>query len=57
MELEAHQVEYAVYCDKHKDRNARARYLQAVGQRLSSPLYGSIVSLKVAKERIQRGWR
>jgi hypothetical protein len=57
MELEAHQVEYAVYCDKHKDRNARARYLQAVGQRLSSPLYGSIVSLKIAKERIQGGWR
>ena len=57
MELEAHQVEYAVYCDKHKDRNERARYLQAVATRLSSPLYGSIVSTKIAKERIRSGWR
>ena len=57
MELEAHQVEYAVYCDKHKDRNERARYLQAVATRLSSPLYGSIVSTKIAKVRIRSGWR
>jgi len=56
MELEAHSVEYAVYCDSHKDRNQRARYLQAVAQRLASPLYGSMVSTKIAKERILNGW-
>tara|TARA_X000000950_G_scaffold281119_1_gene377081 strand:+ start:1037 stop:1432 length:396 start_codon:yes stop_codon:yes gene_type:complete len=52
MELEAHQIEYQVFCDSEKDRNVRAKYLMAVASRLASPLYGRIVSLKEARKQI-----
>jgi hypothetical protein len=52
MELEAHQIEYQVFCDSEKDRNVRAKYLMAIASRLASPLYGKIVSLKEARKQI-----
>ena len=52
MELEAHQIEYQVFCDSEKDRNVRAKYLMAIASRLAGPLYGKIVSLKEARKQI-----
>lgn len=55
MEFEAHQAEYRSYCRHVKDRNARAGYLIIVAKKLAAPLYGSVVSVKEAKRRIQHG--
>lgn len=54
-ELEAHIVEYKVYCGLHKDRNVRARYLLGISLRLSSSMYGRILTRKEAVRRIRNG--
>lgn len=51
-ETPAHRAEYLAFCKRHADRNARARYLGAVAARLCGPLYGNIVDIKTARERI-----
>jgi hypothetical protein len=52
-ELPAHRGEYLVFLSRHKDRNERARYLDLVASRLSSNLYGSIISKKQALCRLR----
>lgn len=53
-ELEAHQVEYRVYCRETKDRNKHVRYLLAIARRLASPMYGSVVTAREAMKAIAR---
>jgi hypothetical protein len=53
MEFEAHQQEYRSYCKHVKDRNARVKYLNLVAGKLAAPLYGSVVSVREAKRRIE----
>jgi hypothetical protein len=52
-ELEAHQMEYKEFCKLNKDRNIRHRYLVYLGGRLSSPVYGSMVSQMEAIKSIR----
>lgn len=51
-ELPAHRAEYRAFCKRHGDRNARAKYLTTVARRLCGPLYGNLVSISEARERI-----
>ena len=54
-ELEAHQVEYRVFCKNNKDRNKQVKYLHAISRRLASPMYGSVVNFGEAMRRIKHG--
>ena len=54
-ELEAHIEEYKSYKRHNKDRNAHIRYLQLIARRLSSPMYGNVVSYREAMRRIKHG--
>lgn len=51
-ELPAHRAEYACYCNLKRDRNMRSRALTTIAQRLSSPLYGQVISYTEARRRI-----
>lgn len=51
-ELLAHRVEYQAYVHNHKDYNAHAKYLYYVAGKLSSPLYGSMLTPAEAKREI-----
>lgn len=48
-ELPAHRAEFRLYCANHRDRNARARYLMQIAQRLAGPIYGGCVTYTQAK--------
>ena len=52
-ELLAHQREYQVYCAMARSRNERRLGLKVMAKRLSSDLYGSVISFKDAKEEIK----
>lgn len=52
-ELEAHRVEYRVFCRHNKDRNQRARYLSMIAGRLAAPMYGNVISRAEAARRIR----
>jgi hypothetical protein len=52
-ELEAHRREYKVFCLHNKDRNVQARYLNSIASRLSSALYGNVVSKLEALRKIK----
>jgi len=52
-ELEAHRVEYRVFRQGTKDRNAHAKYLYSIGRRLASPMYGSMVTTREAMQKIR----
>lgn len=54
-ELEAHIVEYKVYCHHNRDRNKRVKYLQMIARRLASPMYGSVVKFGEAMKEIRNG--
>lgn len=54
-ELEAHKIEYLYYCHRKADRNARARYMHMLAQRLSLPMYGSAITYVEAKKRLMQG--
>lgn len=54
-ELEAHQVEYREFCKFYRDRNVQARYLNEIAGRLSSPMYGKLISRGDAMRQIRRG--
>ena len=41
-ELPAHQAEYQAYCKRHQD--GRRRMLRLIAEKLSSPLYGSMLT-------------
>lgn len=49
-ELSAHRAEYRTL--KNLDRDAAVRSLQFIAERLASPLYGGIVSVREAKRLI-----
>lgn len=53
-ELEAHRVEYRVFCRHVKDRNKQIRYLRGIAARLASPMYGGIISPMEASKRIRK---
>lgn len=53
MELEAHQVEYKMFCRAHPDRNLRVQYLHSIASRLSDELYGSVITKGDAIKRIR----
>lgn len=53
-ELPAHRAEYRAFRARHKDRNLHARALHGIAERLSSPLYGSVITLKQAKKEIMK---
>ena len=52
-ELPAHRMEYREFCRRHKDRNVRWSYLQALGRRLSHPMYGKIITAAAAMQEIK----
>lgn len=54
-ELEAHIEEYRSLCRYEKDRNTQARYLNEIGGRLASKMYGNLISRGDAMRRIRRG--
>ena len=51
-ELPAHKREYQAFCEMRKDRNARARYLRGLAERISGPLYGNAISFNQARRWI-----
>jgi len=51
-EIPAHRAEYQAFCRRNIDRNARARFLNAVAGRLCSPLYGKMISMSGARDAI-----
>ena len=55
-ELEAHVAEYRTFCLHERDRNERARYLNAIAGRLSSKMYGRLITRGQAMKRIRRGY-
>lgn len=57
-EIPAHRAEYRWYCDRSpngKMRNARRIRLREVATKLSSPLYGNMVTLERATALIKAG--
>lgn len=52
MEADAYGVQYRWYCARYKDRNAQARYLHMLAEKLSSPLYQVAVSHQQASQMI-----
>lgn len=54
-ELPAHVAEYHAYCKRHG--SGRVQFLDKVAERLSSPLYGSIVTYEMARSAIILGGR
>lgn len=48
----AHRAEYEKFCELAKDRNARARELHAIAQRLCSPLYRCVITYHQARHAI-----
>lgn len=53
-EMEAHIEEFRVYSEAH-GRQERRRYLDWLGKRLASPIYGGVITRKAAKARIKQG--
>lgn len=51
-ELLAHRAEYEAARARRGDRNAQARMLHVIAQRLSSPLYGGLLSYPEARRLI-----
>jgi len=54
VEMEAHIVEFRVYSEDN-GRAARRRYLKVLAGRLSSPMYGGLITRKAASVRIKEG--
>jgi len=57
-EVEAHRAEYWEFKRQHKDRNVRVQFLNQIAGRLAKPMYGSLVSVKIARVLIggSRPW-
>lgn len=53
-EIPAHRAEYSYVCAEIKDRNKRSFRLMQMADRLSSPLYGSMISYQKAIAAIAR---
>lgn len=54
-ELEAHQVEYAVFNNTELNRNRRRVHLKQISKRLSSPMYGRMTTFDKARKIIKAG--
>lgn len=54
-ELPAHIAEYRAYRKRHGDPHKVARYLDQVAHKLSSPLYGGIISVREARDALLLG--
>lgn len=54
-ELEAHIVEYKVFCQHNRDRNKQVKYLHLIARRLSSPMYGKVATFSQAMKEIRNG--
>lgn len=54
-ELEAHHVEYAVYNSIEPNRNRRRIFLKHLAKRLSSSMYGSLITFNNAKNLLKAG--
>lgn len=52
-EIPAHKAEYRCFCKYNRDRNEQARFLRTLGQRLSAPMYGGIITANEAMKRIR----
>lgn len=59
-EVEAYSNEFNCFRSMMKDRNKQVKYLHSIAQKLSGPLYGNIVTLSEAinkiKEHADRGY-
>ena len=53
-ELPAHIAEYKSMCSWITDRNTRDQALHQVACKLASPLYGSLVTLQIARKLLMR---
>lgn len=42
-EAEAYGAQYKLYCQQHKDRNSRAKYLWQIATLLAGPMYGNVI--------------
>jgi hypothetical protein len=51
-EVPAHIAEYREFCRTNRDRNIRAQFLSSISQRLASPLYGGLVTIRGAQRLI-----
>lgn len=51
-ELPAHRAEFKTFCNLHRDRSQRSRFLHDIASRLSGPLYGDMVNAIEARKRI-----
>jgi hypothetical protein len=54
-EMEAHIMEYRVFCLKHKWPPDRRAYLEDIGERLASPMYGCDITKEDAMAKIAAG--
>lgn len=52
-ELEAYRNQFRRFCELHTHRDKRAIFLNRIASDLSSPQYGSVVTLSEAKEAIR----
>ena len=52
-EIPAHRAEYLTFCRFNKDRNEKSKMLRTLGQRLSAPMYGSIITTNEAMKAIR----
>ena len=52
-ELIAHAREYQAYCRRHAEPGKRALMLEHIAGKLSSPLYGEIITLEDARRAIR----
>ena len=54
-ELEAHLVEYKIFCRLTKDRNIKAKYMDKMAVRLSSSIYGNMITYSKVLKRLKNG--
>jgi len=52
-ELEAHQREFRVFCNKVHNREKRNKALVTMASRLASPMYGNLINVRAAMIRIR----
>jgi len=52
-EIPAHRAEYLTFGRFNKDRNEKSKMLRTLGQRLSAPMYGSIITTNEAMKAIR----
>lgn len=56
-EIPAHCAEYRAFCKRHGSLDARRKFHKDVARRLSSPLYGTLMSFAQAELAVLTGKR